>query len=415
MSCYWLQDQVPRGSKKDTPSSQRQIDTLFGTDLNYIQDIDNIWRNRFQKSEIFSGKDINGELITTIEAELLKERIQKLNQEFQTDMLQYNTTVHAAVESYLRMGKHLGNVFALAEFYFPLFEKILSKYNIPKELKYLAIVESNLNAKATSRTGAQGLWQFMPQTGRLYALQKTEIYDDRNDPIKATEAACQYLKDLYDRIGDWALVLASYNAGPGTIERALQHSGSKKDFWSLQSYLPIETRNYVPKFIAVSYVLNYYKEHNILPEQSHLKYDQTELIPVNKKVSLNLLAQELNLSREKLNFLNPQYFLGIVPEGGQFLLRLPKDKIALFEQKEKALYDQGKNLTDPILNPKRQKKKLKKVKKRKILLASSKSQKKEKNKPLSRKTKKTNNKAPKIEQTKRLQNFIKKKARPPLE
>lgn len=386
LSSYWLEAQVRTNSEKDIPSSQCEIDTLSGTDFSYIQDIDNIWRDGFQKSELPSEKDINGELIINIEVDLLKERIQTLNQEFQTDILKYNTTVHAAVESYLRMGKYLGKLFALAEFYFPLFEKILSKYNIPKELKYLAIVESNLNAKATSRAGAQGLWQFMPQTGRLYALEKTSLYDDRNDPIKSTEAACRYLKDLYDRIGDWSLVLASYNAGPGTIERALQRSGSEKDFWILQSYLPRETRNYVPKFIAVSYVMNYYKEHKILPEQFHLSYDQTELIPVNRKISLNLLAQELNISSKKLNFLNPQYFLGIIPEGGQFLLRLPKDKIALFEEKEDTIYAQGKKLCNRILNLKQQKKPSKDAKNGKTLLTSGKSRKKEKNKLLSPKS-----------------------------
>ncbi|XOD69508.1 MAG: lytic transglycosylase domain-containing protein [Flavobacteriales bacterium AspAUS03] len=348
--------------QREIPSDQPSI-LVEQSDLDYIQSIDSIWRDGFQKSELFTDEGIHGEPITTVEVDQLKERLQTLNQKSQINILQYNTTVYAAVESHLRMGKHLGKIFALAEFYFPLFEEILTKYNIPKELKYLAIVESNLNAKAISRAGAQGIWQFIPETGRLYELYKTGFHDDRNDPVKATEAACRYLKDLYDRIRDWALVLAAYNAGPGTVEKALQRSGGEKDFWYLQPYLPRETRNYVPKFIAINYVMNYYKEHNILPEHLHLSYDQTEVVLIDKKVSLNLLAEELNIPREELTFLNPQYVLGIVPNGDKFFLRLPKNKIALFAEKEDILYARGEKLPDQIFNRRRYKKSFKNSKK----------------------------------------------------
>ncbi|XCI74610.1 MAG: lytic transglycosylase domain-containing protein [Flavobacteriales bacterium] len=371
-----IQIQTSPDLQREFPLDQPDI-LVEQSDVDYIQSIDSIWRDGSQKSELFTDEGIDGEPIITVESEQLKERLETLNQKSQINIPQYNTTVHAAVESYLRMGKYLGKVFALAEFYFPLFEEILTKYDIPKELKYLAIVESNLNAKAISRAGAQGIWQFIPETGRLYELYKTGFYDDRNDPVQATEAACRYLKDLYARIGDWALVLAAYNAGPGTVERALQRSGGEKDFWHLQPYLPRETRNYVPKFIAVNYVMNYYKEHNILPEHLHLSYDQTEVVPIDKKVSLNLLAEELDIPREELTFLNPQYVLGIVPKGDKFSLRLPKDKIVLFAEKEDILYARGENIPDHIFNCRRYKKSFKNSKKSpRISLAFKRSRKK---------------------------------------
>lgn len=205
----------------------------------------------------------NNNIITRITSEELRIRLNILNQKSQMKILKYNSIVHASIESYLRMGKYLGKIISLADLYFPMFEKKLDSYNLPKELKYLAIIESNLNPIISSKAGARGIWQFMPNTGKVYKLKINNIYDDRNNPIKSTEAACKYIKYLYNKIGNWELVLAAYNSGIGTVDKVLQKNKNKKDFWAFLDSFPKETQNYIPKFIAINYIMNYYKEHNI--------------------------------------------------------------------------------------------------------------------------------------------------------
>lgn len=303
-------------------------------DLNHIY-INNLWKKIFcGKKKFLSKKNI---IITNIEAEELKSRINNLNQKSQIKILKYNTIIHASVESYLRMGKYIGKILSLSDYYFPMFEEKLETYHIPKELKYIAIIESNLNPTITSKAGAQGIWQFMSETGKIYHLDINHIYDERNDPVKSTEAACRYFKHLYNKMGNWELVLAAYNAGPGTIEKIIQHHKGKKDFWSLWEFLPKETKNYIPKFIAINYVMNYYKEHNIPSyPHFHLKYKETGLVFIKEKASLRSLASTLNISYQDLRFLNPQYLVDIIiPTEEKFSLRLPRVKISLFKERER--------------------------------------------------------------------------------
>ncbi|WP_235610003.1 lytic transglycosylase domain-containing protein [Blattabacterium sp. (Cryptocercus kyebangensis)] len=314
-------------------------------DINHIY-IDNLWKKIFGiKKKYFFGRRNSLPhkktlIITNIDANELRSRINNLNQKSQIKILKYNTIIHASVESYLRMGKYIGKVISLSNFYFPMFEEKLEKYRIPKELKYIAIIESNLNSTITSKSGAQGIWQFMPETGKIYNLHINNIYDERNDPMKSTEAACRYFKYLYNKIGNWELVLAAYNAGPSTIDKIIRLH-NKKDFWSLWDFFPKETKNYIPKFIAINYVMNYYKEHNIqqLPPCSHfcIRYNDTVLVPIKEKISLRFFASELNISYKDLMFLNPQYLVDIItPEdGNKYFLRLPKGKISLLKEKEK--------------------------------------------------------------------------------
>ncbi len=210
-----------------------------------------------------SIKKYNNIIITRITSEKLRIRLNILNQKSHMKILKYNSIVHAYVESYLRMGKYLEKIISLTDLYFPMFEKKLDSYNLPKELKYLAIIESNLNPIILSKAGARGIWQFMPNTGKIYKLKINNIYDDRNDPVKSTEAACRHIKYLYRKIGDWELVLAAYNSGLRTVEKVLQKNRNKKDFWTFLDFFPKETQNYIPRFIAINYIMNYYKEHNI--------------------------------------------------------------------------------------------------------------------------------------------------------
>ena len=221
---------------------------------------------------------------------------------------------------------------AVSEYYFPMFEEHLAKYNIPLELKYLAIVESALNPKAKSRVGASGLWQFMYPTGKQYNLEVNSYVDERHDPLKATEAACQYLSHLYEIFGDWSLVLASYNAGPGNVSKAIRRSGGSQNYWNIRKFLPRETANYVPAFLATMYIYEFKKEHGILPKKATLTYFETDTIMVKKQMSFKHISELLDISVEQIEFLNPIYKLKVIPfeEDKAHYLRLPKNKMGLF-------------------------------------------------------------------------------------
>ena len=183
----------------------------------------------------------------------------------------YNEIVRKFIDMYAgRLRNQVSFMLSACNFYMPIFEEALDAYNLPLELKYLPIIESALNPSAVSRAGAGGLWQFMIGTGKMYGLESNSLVDDRRDPIKATWAAARYLKDLYDIYHDWNLVIAAYNCGPGTINKAIRRSGGETDYWSIYNYLPKETRGYVPAFIAANYVMTYYCDHNICPMESEV-------------------------------------------------------------------------------------------------------------------------------------------------
>jgi membrane-bound lytic murein transglycosylase D len=228
----------------------------------------------------------------------------------------------------------------LAEVYFPLFEEYLDKYNMPLELKYLAVVESALNPTANSRAGAKGLWQFMYGTGRMYGLKVNSLVDDRFDPEKATDAACRHLKDLYDVYGNWSLAMAAYNSGAGNVNKAIRRAGGKKSYWAVWPFLPRETRGYVPAFIAVTYIMNYAAEYNLYPIHPGIFHQQIDTVMVKDVLSFDQLSEFLGISNEELKFLNPTYKVGIIPstEEKTYSLRLPYTYIGDFIDHEKEIY-----------------------------------------------------------------------------
>jgi membrane-bound lytic murein transglycosylase D len=255
--------------------------------------------------------------------------------------LTYNPYVRMFIDMYANKKRGTtARVLGLAQMYFPMFEQQLDKYNVPLELKYLAIVESALNAKARSRVGAGGLWQFMYLTGKVYGLEVTSYVDDRNDPLKSTVAACRHFNDLYNIYHDWLLVLAAYNSGPGNVNKAIRRSGGKMTFWEIMPYLPRETRDYVPAFIAVNYVMAYSNEHNIYPIMPKILYHETDTIAVNQPLTLGILADKLMLSIDDLEFLNPTFRSGFIPAtpANPYYIRLPKKSIADFLNNEASLY-----------------------------------------------------------------------------
>jgi membrane-bound lytic murein transglycosylase D len=225
----------------------------------------------------------------------------------------YNSIVKSYIKMYAGRISTVEYMLGLGEnYYFPIFEHALAKYDMPLELKYLPVIESALNPRAVSSAGAGGLWQFMVATGRIYNLEVNSLVDERCDPFKSSDAAARYLKDLYMIYNDWHLVIAAYNCGPGNVAKAIRYANSKRDYWSIYPYLPRETRGYVPIFIAANYIMNYYKEHNIclIMPSIHVAVDT---MMVSDRVHLEQIADILKLPVDELRFLNPQYRHNIIP------------------------------------------------------------------------------------------------------
>lgn len=236
----------------------------------------------------------------------------------------YNDRVHSFINYFtVRDREYTRMVAGRKNLYFPLFEKYLAKYGLPDELKYLAIIESGLNPKAVSRARAVGLWQFMSPTGRHYGLQHDWYMDDRMDPEKSTEAACRYLRDLYGMFHNWELALASYNAGPGNVKKAIRRSGYKKTFWEVYNYLPRETRSYVPQFVAIIYAMNYLDDHNFynIGQELHMPYDT---LNVSKFLHFNTFANLTGICMEDLQKLNPSIQRNALPDvAKKYTIKIP--------------------------------------------------------------------------------------------
>jgi membrane-bound lytic murein transglycosylase D len=260
-------------------------------------------------------------------------RLRKLDATTPFDIT-FNAEVRAYIEVYAQKRRQqISRMMGLSELYFPLFEEMLDRYDLPLELKYLAIVESALNPTAKSRVGARGLWQFMYNTGKIYGLQVNSYVDQRCDPYLATEAACKYLAQLYAIFGDWNLALAAYNSGPGNVMKAIRRAGGKKDYWEIWPYLPKETRGYVPAFFAVNYIMKYAPEHKIYPQRPMISYVQVDTARVRDPLSFELLSQALDIPPALLEHLNPSYRLGVIPAaepGKSNILCLPTDKMGIF-------------------------------------------------------------------------------------
>jgi membrane-bound lytic murein transglycosylase D len=264
--------------------------------------------------------------VPTYSDDIYAKRMEKI----QTPIpLVYNEQVKEYIDLYaVRKRELTARVMGLGTLYFPQFEQILDQQDLPLEFKYLAVVESALNPVAVSRVGATGLWQFMLNTGRLYNLKVNSFIDERKDPVKATLAACQYFKDMYAIYHDWLLVIASYNCGPGNVNRAIARSGGKTTFWEICQYLPKETRAYVPAFIAVTYLMHYPAEHNLYPVTPSISFYQADTVMTDRRVALKQVADAINVPVEMLQYLNPSYKKGIIPECGErCVLRLPSNKV----------------------------------------------------------------------------------------
>lgn len=282
--------------------------------------------------------------VPTFSDEVYAERIRTLAQET-TIPLVFNQKVKAYINLYAdRKRMQSSRMLGLSYVYFPMFEEKLAKYDLPLELKYLAMVESALNPTAGSHAGAKGLWQFMTATAKDYGLKVTTLIDERYDPERETEAACRFLKNLYSRYGDWFLVLAAYNSGPGTVNKAIIRSGGAHDYWTISRFLPVETQNYVPAFIAVNYVMTFASAHNIYPLNPGLLLSGTDTVQVRDYITFDQINQYIGVPKNDIEFFNPQYTKKIIPGTSEtkYALRLPAKYSLLFAQVEDSLYAYAK-------------------------------------------------------------------------
>jgi membrane-bound lytic murein transglycosylase D len=337
------------GSVKSQTPSIRDSNYIFDNPI--VSKLDSLATLTFFTNEKFTT-DVSklnkyhfpADSIPTYPDSVYRARIDFLNTNSPFEFV-YNDQVKAYVELFAYKKRKLtSRMLGLAELYFPLFEEQLDINGLPLELKYLPIIESALNPVARSRAGASGLWQFMLNTGKLYNLNITSYVDERLDPDKSTVVACQLLRDLYHIYHDWAIVLAAYNAGPGTINRAIRNANLDTNevvsYWNIRKFLPMETQNYVPAFIAVNYIMNYAAEHNIYPIAPDYFYCQIDTLLLNQPIQLSQVSSYLCIPIEQLQFLNPSYKKGIIPATSEkpYAIRLPREYIADFINNEPAIY-----------------------------------------------------------------------------
>ena len=272
---------------------------------------------------------------------IYRARMEGLNAYSPIDFV-FNAYVKTYINLYANRRRDLTErVMGLAELYFPLFEEQLDKYNLPLELKYLAVIESALNPVARSRVGATGLWQFMYGTGKMYGLQVNSLVDDRSDIYKSTIAACEHFVDLYKIYNDWNLVLCAYNAGPGNVNRAIRRAGGVRDFWAIRHFLPRETQNYVPAFMAVTYVMEHAADHNLYPNPPIYSHLDVDTLKVTQQLSLRTVSQFLDIPIDHLRYLNPTFRQNIIPHNpnSPYYLRIPRDFTGIFMANADTIYN----------------------------------------------------------------------------
>jgi membrane-bound lytic murein transglycosylase D len=328
---FSLQEEDPKLAQIDSLYSLEQLSAQqIETDTNKL----NHWDYASDSIPLFSDS-------------LIQVRLSNLNEQTPFELV-YNQAVKTQINVYANTYRnHVSRMLGKANYYFPLFESKLDEYDLPLEFKYLAIVESALKPHARSRSAATGLWQFMYATGKIYDLKVTSYIDERSDPLQSTIAACEYFTFLYKMFNDWELVLAAYNGGPGYVSRAMRKSGAK-DYWSVRPYLRKETQNYVPKFIAVNYIMNYASEHNIYPTPYKFTMAETDTVSINQSMTFEVLSETLGVDIDIIKELNPIYKRNLIPvsKKGTASIRLPYKAVAAFVNNSDSIYAYSESLQE---------------------------------------------------------------------
>ncbi|MFC2090819.1 transglycosylase SLT domain-containing protein [Bacteroidota bacterium] len=345
----------------NTLSGQTIPDTLTDEmmELDLEKNIDSLLNSFYINQKLEEMVDdadfgFNDSLVPDFPDSVYIERLGQLP--FVIDM-SYNRLVKNYINVYTKKRREqVKHMLAISEYYFPMFESVFDLYGVPFELKYLAVIESAMNPRAVSRAGAVGTWQFMYGTAKMYGLRINSLVDERRDPLKSTHAAAKFLKNLYGIYGDWTLALAAYNCGPGNVNKAIRRSGGKRDFWEIYYYLPRETRGYVPAFIAASYTMNYYREHNLIKSQIDIDLN-TDTLLLTEKLHLQQVADVMIIPVKQLRDLNPQYRYDIIPAttSQAYSLTIPVARIGEFidlqdsimAYKDSVFFDREKLITSP--------------------------------------------------------------------
>ncbi|MGV3697759.1 LysM peptidoglycan-binding domain-containing protein [Flavobacterium sp.] len=344
------QDSIVTAAVKKEPLTRREVlDSIKATFVrdNIASCIDSLWMKEMVSLDLYNelsfdikNIDVDQKVDYELPTELLKERLKKLDEKSPFN-IEYNVGLENVIKSFLKNRKRaFERLMGVSQFYFPIFEESLAAQNIPLEIKYLSVVESALNPRAVSRVGATGLWQFMYQTGKQYGLKVDTYEDERSDPLKASKAATQYMKNMYGIFGDWDLVLASYNTGPGNVAKAIRRSGGKQNYWNIRPYLHKETQGYLPAFLATMYIFEYHKEHGIKPDRAVANHFATDTVMIKNAMTFKQISDLLDVSVAELQFLNPSYKRDEVPyiTGESHYLRLPLNKVAVFTSNEDKIY-----------------------------------------------------------------------------
>ncbi len=308
----------------------------------------NIWylHRQVNADNVNESYDMDSVHFTSnVSDEILQSRLEGMNS-FIT--LPYNETVRNYMVLYSeKMPTKMSNILSLCQYYMPIFEETFSKYDLPDELKYVAIIESALNPVAVSRAGAKGMWQFMTKTAKSYGLEINSFVDERLDPFKASDAAARYLEDSYRLFGDWNLAISSYNCGPGNVNKAIRRSGSR-DFWSVYDYLPRETRGYVPAFVGAMYAIKYSKEYGLAANGVQMPV-QVDTFEIRKNLHFEQISDLVGISVQELENLNPQYIKDVIPgDSKPYILRIPFNYTSAFIANEDSIYT---HRASELLNP----------------------------------------------------------------
>jgi membrane-bound lytic murein transglycosylase D len=295
-----------------------------------VSDLDSLVNNWYVKMAYANRPETPIDTtVVEIPDSVYTDRLSKINSVIR---LPFNNIIKSHIQVYtVRQRDKFSAVLGLMDYYFPMIENIFDSYGLPAEFKYLAIIESALNPNAVNRrSGATGLWQFMYSTGRMYGLTINSVIDERRDPVKSTHAAARFIRDLYSIYNDWVLVIAAYDCGPGNVNKAIARSGNKKDYWDIYYRLPRETRGYIPQYVAATYSVNYYTEHNLRPLPVNIPLS-TDTIMVNKDIHLSQISEVMGIPLDELRALNPQYRTGLIPGSSRPLaLILPMNHLSDF-------------------------------------------------------------------------------------
>lgn len=321
--------------QNDSIANARMIETIEQSLQEYYKD----FAAQSNHDSIIDALNYEADDVPTFSDEEYCNRLEVMN-EMSPFHLDCNPITLSTIKFFIQKRRGFARiVLGRSKLYFDLFEEKLAEHNMPIELKYLSVIESGLRPQVKSRAGALGLWQFMYRTGKMYGLKENSYIDERMDPEKATDAACRYLKKLYSMYNDWNLALAAYNAGPGNVNKAIRRSGNKRSYWEIRPFLPRETQQYVPNFIAASYLLTHYAEHNIIPAEAKISYNELDSVCLKQAVHFSSIAEVIEMEEEEIARLNPIFKRNFVPNIEEYrCIQLPLTAVGKLIALEDSVY-----------------------------------------------------------------------------